>query len=128
MDIKELENLIEISLIHFKMPFVKHGVSQGLATLFVIEDFGLVVCCFAPKDYVQVTGILANKYSDWRRVLVSDSDDAQSKRFEILWNLMRGGYMKWLRYNFPRQTNNILNGVEEFRKAYNRKTVRNLGR
>jgi len=112
MDLKELEDYISIMLNQLRTPFRKLSLIRGISAQFVIEDFGLLICCINRMDYTQINSIVSENYIDWRILYITTTDNLPEKREEVLWALMRCGYMKWLRYNFPRQVRNIINGPE----------------
>jgi hypothetical protein len=112
MTLVELENQINIMLNHFRVPSRKFVALKGISTHFIVEDFGLLVCCINRVDYTQVSNDTADQFQGWRIIYVTTSDSIREVRFKILWSLMRGGYMKWLRNHFPRQVHNIINGPE----------------
>jgi hypothetical protein len=64
-------------------------------------------------DYAQVSNAIGDQYKDWRVIYLTTNDNMLNKKYEVLWALMRGGYMKWLRYTYPRQVKSVLNGPEE---------------
>lgn len=85
---------------------------RGVATHLIVEDFGLIVCCINRVDYTQVRKDIIDQFEGWRVFYVTTNDNIGDLKFNLLWNLMRGGYMKWLRNTFPRQVKNVINGPE----------------
>lgn len=112
MDIQELEVQISIMLRHFFLSFKTASFMRGASIQLIVEDFGLVICCIDRLDYKQVDDHANTEYKGWRKVFVSTTDDLTEKRYEILWALMRGGYMRWLRSAHPRQIKNVLVGAD----------------
>lgn len=112
MEIQELEDRAEVMLRHFFVSFRKASLMRGMSIQFIIDDFGLIVCCINRMDYKQVDDSLATNFGDWRKVFIATTDDVNEKKYEVLWALMRGGYMRWMRINYPRQVRNILNGPD----------------
>ena len=112
MNLKELEDKISIMLTQFMVTFKKNSVLKGISSQFVVDDFGLIICCINRIDYAEINNAVTNQFKDWRVIYLTTNDSISDKRYEILWDLMRGGYMKWLRYSYPRQVRNILNGPE----------------
>jgi hypothetical protein len=112
MDLKELEDYISIMLSQLRVTSKKLNLIRGISTQFVIEDFGLIICGINRIDYAQVNDTIIKNFPDWRIVYITTTDNVVEKKDEVLWNLMRCGYMKWLRYTFPRQVKSIINGPE----------------
>jgi len=112
MDLKELEDYINIMLNQFMLKFKKISVLRGASVQFMIEEFGLIISCINRAEYVQVKSLLDDQFSDWRKIYITTNENIAEEKFNVLWALMRCGYMKWLRYNFPRQVKNAINGPE----------------
>lgn len=112
MNLSELEDRITQTLTSLKVGHRKFTAVRGISTHFVIEDFGLIVCCINRADYSQASDTLNDQFKDYRFTFVTTNDDMMETKYRILWDLMRGGYMKWLRYTHPRQVKNVLNGPE----------------
>lgn len=110
MNIKELSEDVALMLHQLKLSSRKASISKDRSILFIVEDFGLIVCCIERIDYVQIKEIVAKDYKDWRLFFIATSDNVAEKKNQVLWDLMRCGYMKWLRFNFPRQIKNVLIG------------------
>ena len=112
MILKELDDQLMIVLKHLRVEFNRRSILRGMAVEFVVSDFGLVVFGLSRSDYSIVNNYAEDHFKDWRVCYATTTSDLTEKRMEIIWNLMRGGYMKWLRYSFPRQVKNILNGPD----------------
>lgn len=112
MELSELEDHVSIMLNQLKIKFKKINVLSGRSIQFVVEDFGLIICCINRADYIQIDSMLKENFSDWRTHYITPTDDLIEDKYKVLWELMRCGYMKWLRYNFPRQIRNTINGPE----------------
>jgi hypothetical protein len=112
MNLLELEAQIAITLNHFRVKFYKSVLSRGISSQFIVEDFGLLICCINRVDYAEASCAINEGYQDWRNIYITTGDSISEKRYTILWGLMRGGYMKWLRYKHPRQVRSALNGPE----------------
>jgi len=107
-----LEDSVVIMLNQFRVTSRKTALAKGLSVQFVVEDFGLIVCCINRLDYTQVNSAVNEHFDGWRLVFISTKDDILEKKYEVLWGLMRGGYMKWLRYQLPRQVRSVLLGPD----------------
>jgi hypothetical protein len=112
VSMQALEDNVAIMLNQFRVTYRKTALSKGLSVQFIVEDFGLIVCCINRLDYVQVNNAVNEQFDGWRLVFISTNDDMSEKKYEVLWSLMRSGYMKWLRYQLPRQVKSILLGPD----------------
>jgi hypothetical protein len=112
MLLDELENHINIILSQFMVASRKFVAMKGISTHFVVEDFGLIVCCINRVDYSQASNDVIEQFKGWQIFYVTTNDNIGEVKYNLLWALMRGGYMKWLRTQFPRQVKNVINGPE----------------
>lgn len=112
MDMAELEEQIAVVLRNFFISYQKLNLVRGVSVQFIVEDFGVIVCGINRMDYVQIDDAVTNQFPDWRVVYITTHDSMMEKKYEVLWALMRGGYMRWLRFNFPRQVKNVLLGPD----------------
>jgi hypothetical protein len=112
MTLEELEELLSIVLNQLRVSARSIRILKGKACQFLIEDFGVIVCCMDRVDYTQISDVVEEKFKDWRPVYVTGNDNLPAIKDKILWALMKSGYMKWLRYNFPRQVKSLLAGTE----------------
>src|SRR6056297_2756580 len=92
----------------FKVPYNITSVVKNITTQFIIEDFGVVISVMNAADYSLVSEKVNDLFKGHRIVYVSDRESINEKRYEILWAMMKSGYMKWLRSNFSSQFINIL--------------------
>lgn len=109
MDLKALKEEV-ISMLHglsvrdYKNLALTHGTSYQ----FIIEEFGVVVCVLDVIDIVVVRNKVNELYKDWRIFYITTDDDLFYKKDELLYELMRCGYMKWIRLVYPRQFNQVV--------------------
>ncbi len=127
MQLSELEDHVAITLNQLHVTHKKMSVMRGSSTQFMVDDFGLVVCCINRVDYAQVNDAVVEQFKGWRTVYITTNDDITEMKYRILWALMRGGYMKWLRYNFPRQVKNTLNGTDNLAQLIIKERLRLWG-
>ena len=113
MDLQEIESHIVIMLKTLLLNSKKISILKNVSIAFLIEDFGTIVCGINRTDYSQVEMILEEKFKGWRRVYITTQDDVVKKKYDVVWELMRGGYMKWLRTTYQRKLKNILIGVDD---------------
>ena len=112
MDLQELGDQVSIILNHFFLEFKRLNLMRDMSVQFAIPDFGIIVCCIDRNDYSQINDVLNRDYLTWRKVFVALQDDLSDLRYNVLWELMRSGYMCWLRSAFPRQLKNVLLGTD----------------
>jgi len=116
MILEELEIEVSIALNQFRVKYKQISLNRNTVTQFIVDDFGLVISCIDRLDYTQISDSVFNSYENWRYMYITTEDRMLEKRFEILWSLMRGGYMRWLRFNYPRQVRSILLGHDSLGK------------
>lgn len=112
MELQELDIHIRVMLNTFMVSSKKVNMLKNLAVIFLIEDFGTIVCGINRTDYGQIDSVIEEQFKNWRRVYITTQEDVSKKRYDILWELMRGGYIKWLRTTYPRQIKNTLTGPD----------------
>lgn len=108
MPFYELELEIGIMLRTLRVPTKKFSVAPKVAIQFLCEDFGVIVSAILESDYAFIHKTLSEKYQDYRYIYISTFDDLTEKKDELVWTLMKGGYMKYVRMNFPRQFQRII--------------------
>ena len=111
MELQELEAHIKVMLNTFMLGSKKMNILKNIAVAFLVDDFGIIICGINRADYSQVESVLAEQFKNWRRVYITTQDNIVEKKDVVLWELMRCGYMKWLRTTYPRQLKNTLTGT-----------------
>lgn len=96
----ELEAELGAMLSALRLDYKKVSVMEGISAQFVVDTFGVIICAINRPDYAVVDKALEKDYKGWRLVYVTTFDDVNEKRYEIIWSLMRSGYLTWLRQNF----------------------------
>lgn len=109
MDLSSLKEetismLHALSIVDYKEKELTHGTSYQ----FIVESFGVVICVLEVTDIVLVRSKLSEFYKDWRIFYITTDDDLFFKKDELLYELMRCGYMKWIRLSYPRQFNKVV--------------------
>lgn len=108
MLLTELEYDIEEMLYAFKLVYKKMSVVKNISVQYLIEDFGLIVCGIDRKDYSNVNDAVQNVYEGWKLFHITTNESAVDKKDELIWELMRAGYMSWIRQSFPRQFKSLM--------------------
>lgn len=103
VSLDELESEIITILRAFKVDFKKNNLVKHVSVQFIVEDFGLIICGVHRYEYTIVRDVVNDEYEGWSTLYVGTHDDLDKKRYDILWSLMRGGYLKHLRLNYPRE-------------------------
>ena len=99
----EMEAEIGITLRSLRVPTKKFSLVPDVSVQFISEDFGTIISVINRADYGYINKTVQERYPDYRCVYVSTFDNLIAKRDEIIWALMQGGFMTYIRQNFPRQ-------------------------
>lgn len=86
-----------------RVPYNITSIIKNITTQYVIEEFGTIVSVINANDYSRVKEQLETTFKGFRYIFVSVADNLEKKRYEIIWELMRSGYMKWLRHLYSSQ-------------------------
>ncbi len=108
MTIEELDVQVDIMLRRLMVTFKKHTVLNGMVIQYTIGDFGVIICTIERMDYTQINDLTERNYSGWRKVFIAEEDSLIEKKYELIWELMKGGYMKWIRMNYKRQFDDLI--------------------
>ena len=109
MDIQELEIEINAALAALQLKQNKISIVKDVSVQFVIEDFGTIVCGINRVDYTEVKKIIDAHFDGYRIIYITTNDNMSEKRYEVVWELMTAGYMRWIRFEHPRLFNNLIN-------------------
>ncbi|RLD67352.1 MAG: hypothetical protein DRI98_12700 [Bacteroidetes bacterium] len=104
----EMEAEIAITLQSLRVPTKKVSVVPEASIQFISEGFGTIVSVINRADYGFVNKTVREQYPDYRYVYVSTYDSLIEKRDEIIWALMEGGFMTYIRENFHRQFQHLI--------------------
>lgn len=108
ISLEELEAEISIILHTLKVRFSKLHLIKDISVQFICEQFGTVVCGMERADYGHVAKMVKERLPDYRYIFISNFDDLIEAKQRIIWALMAGGYMKYIRENFNRQFTQFL--------------------
>jgi len=86
----------------------KISLIKGVSTQFVVEEFGTIICAIKRVEYTLVDAAVDDNFPGWRKVYITSSDDFNAKREELIWELMKSGYMRWIRFNYPQLFKNLI--------------------
>ena len=104
----EMEAEVAITLQSLRVPTKRLSVVSDVSVQFKSEEFGTIVSVIQRADYGFINEAVRREFPDYRYVYVSTFDNLIEKRDEIIWTLMRGGYMTYIRQNFPRQFQQLI--------------------
>jgi hypothetical protein len=96
---QELEARLGAVLGAFRVEYRKESIIRDISVQFMVERFGVIVCGINRMDYKLVDTAIGDQYDGWRVIYVTTYDNVDEKRDEILWALMRSGYITWLRHS-----------------------------
>jgi len=108
MSLRKLTYDVGVMLGALRVPYNITNIIKNRTTQYIIEDFGVVVSVINTGDYGLVDEQLDLLLKGYRKVFVAESDSIEKKRYEVIWALMRSGYIKWIRTSFPRQFLQVL--------------------
>ncbi len=113
MDIQELEVEINSMLAALQLKANKVSIVKDVSVQFIVDDFGTVVCGINRVDYIEVKKVIDAHFDGYRIIYITTNDNMSEKRYEVVWELMTGGYLKWIRFEHPRLFANLIN-IENF--------------
>lgn len=121
MTIDELEVEIAVMLKAFKVRSKVDRLISSISFQFVVPRFGIVVTGFVGSEYKLVSDSVVQAYPDFRKVYIAHTDNMMEKKDEVLWALMQGGYMGWLRTEYGRDFRNLVIMREFGKKIINKR-------
>lgn len=87
LDIQDVEQMVKLFNVNF------NRVNRGDGAVFVIEQFGVQIIFNSPSVKIDT--------DNWWCVNIEVDDNLEEKRYETLWQLVRGGYFHYLRTSYP---------------------------
>lgn len=108
MDLESIEIEVRNMLKALRLNFNVVRLTKGSSIQFVIEDFGTVVCCISRMDYSTVKEVVEDTFAGYRVLYITTDEDISTKRFDVVWELMTAGYMRWIRFEHQRIFNNLI--------------------
>lgn len=108
MSYRALTYDVGIMLGALKVPYTITNVVKNITTQYIIDMFGVIVSVLMPGDYTVVSDRLDAIFKDHSKFFITEKDNLNDKRYEIIWMLMQSGYMRWLRFQYPSQFPSLL--------------------
>ena len=101
--LEELYVEAEAMVSAFALPYKKLNIDDYLKNLIHIVDLGVLIVCITPNDYTIVLQKLESKFPNYRYIFLATTDDFITKKEEVFIDLVKSGYMKFLRLTYPNQ-------------------------
>lgn len=99
---------VEAMLTSLRLKTKAISIVKNISVQFVAEDFGTVVCCIDRCDYTVVHNALLETFEGWRIIYITTYDDLFEKRKTLIWELMKSGYMVWIRETYFKQFKDLI--------------------
>jgi len=106
-DLTSLSGEIEKTLRNLMVEYKKLVLGEFYVA-FKVEMFGTVVVAINRKDYGYVKSKIAESFPGLRATYIAHQERYIDNRDKIIWALMRGGYIRRVRSEFPRQFNRMI--------------------
>lgn len=107
-DLLNLETYLKELLTALRLKYKKAVVVKNISFQLLIEDFGVIISGIDRMEYIEVREAVNRHFPGWRDVYINTREVVYEKKEEILWELMRSGYMAYIRHNYPHQFNNLI--------------------
>jgi len=108
MTVDELKTSIQIILRTLRVDYKETSLIKDVSFQFIVEEFGAIISGINRADYKIVKDTVELQFKDWRLSYFTTFDNVNEIKEAIVWELMKGGYMRWVRFNYPRQFNNLI--------------------
>jgi len=103
MSLKRTTYDVGVLLGALRVPYTITSIIKDITTQYIVDQFGVVVSVMVPGDYGVVNEKLDTILKGYRKIFITEKDDLSEKRYDVVWELMRSGYMKWLRHTYKAQ-------------------------
>lgn len=115
MTIEDLVKEVEAMLKALRVPYKKTQGVRKSSYQFICEMFGLVVSVTTEGDLGSTRDTVLSKTPNFRYCFVTGISNSMDFRQELIWALAEGGYLGFIRTNFPRQFAELLT-MQDFGK------------
>ena len=108
---EELEELLITTKATLKSLIVNCNefcLTKGNSFQLVVEEFGTIICGIDRNEYTNINKIVEESFPNYRKVFCTIFDDPVERRDSIIWALMSGGYIRWIRFNYKNQFRNFI--------------------
>jgi hypothetical protein len=118
MEINEITAETRIMLSTLHLSYKEAPLGGSLPNAFIIDMFGVAVVGIDVRDYTQVINKVDELYPTYRCCTITTLSNMITKKDEVVFDLMRSGYMRYIRVTYPNQFKNLM--VEH---GYGRKII-----
>lgn len=105
---EELYIELDIMLSTLMVLYKRVPLGNNLSDVFEINELGVVVVGIEPIDYSYTMQKIQDRFPGYRVIVVTCEDALWQKKEEVIWELMRSGYIRYIRYKFQRQFDNLI--------------------
>lgn len=112
----ELVSDVKILISALHLPYKIVSLSKDLPEAYLIDLFGTVVMGIDRRDYSHILSTLHMTYKGNRLFFITTSDNFTEKKDELIFELMRSGYMRYIRIKFPVQFKGLISNYNYGRK------------
>ena len=99
---------INIMLSALWIPSKRVSLGATFPDIFVLEDLGVIVIGIDPSDYSHMLNKVVAQFRNYRYIFISTSETIYERKDSIIWDLMRSGYIRYIRTKYTRQFNNLI--------------------
>jgi len=115
----DLVTEVKIILKALHVPYKVINLGRDLPEACLVSIFGTVVMGIDGKDYSYAISKLNAEYKGFRIFFITPVDNLIEKKDELIFDLMRSGYMRYIRITYPRQFNGLIKDYGYGRKIVN---------
>jgi hypothetical protein len=108
LKVEPLLDEINIMLSALWIPFKRVSLGSNFPDVFIVEDLGVVIIGIDPSDYSYMLNKVVAQFRDYRYIFISTSETMYDRKDDVIWDLMRSGYMRYIRNKYTRQFNNLI--------------------
>lgn len=107
--IDDISTYIETSLVALRVnDFKKTELMKNKALILSTKIFGLIVCVYEYDSSLIIKDTIEKNFNGWRKLYVTELDNLIDIKYELIWELMKNGYMRYIRTTYPLQFKNLI--------------------
>jgi hypothetical protein len=120
--IAEVESMLKA----LRLTYRKTNIIKDISQQFICDTFGVVISVTTSADYTFVRDAVVAKIPlfDFRHVFITNLSNILEARQNLIWALAEGGYLKYVRLNFPRQFTDLITMHDFGNKIIDERLVR----
>ncbi len=108
MSLRRVSSDIGAILAALRIPFSVISLNKKISVQYVINEFGVVISLQTESDLSIIRNKIERSFYGYRYIFVYINDDLEETRYKIIWDLMRSGYMIWLRETYGQRFINFI--------------------